>query len=60
MQYSMQVEWSEEDDCFVGSAPPLIGRCCHGDSKNAVRSQLSVIAYEVLQLEAAEREELLG
>ncbi len=23
------VEWSDEDGCFVGSAPPLIGPCCH-------------------------------
>ncbi len=29
--YVKIVEWSPEDACFVGSAPPLVGRCCHGD-----------------------------
>jgi hypothetical protein len=28
--YTKLVEWSDEDACFVGSAPPLIGPCCHG------------------------------
>jgi hypothetical protein len=28
--YTKLVEWSDEDGCFVGSAPPLIGQCCHG------------------------------
>ena len=28
-RYMKIVEWSDEDGCFVGSAPPLIGPCCH-------------------------------
>jgi len=31
-QYTKLVEWSDEDGCFVGSAPPLVGPCCHGDA----------------------------
>jgi len=31
--YLRIVEWSAEDRCFVGSAPPLIGRCCHGPTE---------------------------
>ena len=27
-QYTKVVEWSEEDSCFIGSAPPLVGPCC--------------------------------
>lgn len=40
------VEWSEEDGCYIGSAPPLIGRCCHGDTEEEVYKQLAVIVDE--------------
>jgi predicted HicB family RNase H-like nuclease len=40
------VEWSDEDGCFVGSAPPLIGPCCHGDNEIKVYQQLSEIVDE--------------
>lgn len=40
------VEWSEEDGCFVGSAPPLIGPCCHGDKEIEVYRQLTEIVEE--------------
>lgn len=42
------VEWSPDDGCFVGSAPPLIGRCCHGDDEQKVFAQLSQIVSEWL------------
>ena len=29
-QYIKLVEWSEEDQCYVGSSPGFIGPCCHG------------------------------
>ena len=36
--YTKLVEWSGEDGCFIGSAPPLIGPCCHGqDEAKGVR-----------------------
>lgn len=44
--YMKVVEWSEEDGCFIGSAPPLIGQCCHGDTEEDVYRQLAVIADE--------------
>ena len=40
------VEWSVEDGCYVGSAPPLIGRCCHGADEAEVFRQLSDIVKE--------------
>lgn len=46
--YLRIVEWSEEDGCFVGSAPPLIGRCCHGDTEASVLRQLGRIVEEWL------------
>lgn len=47
--YLKIVEWSEEDDCFVGSAPPLIGRACHGDDEADVYRQLCEIVEEWLE-----------
>jgi predicted HicB family RNase H-like nuclease len=34
------VEWSAEDRCFVGSALPFIGQCCHGKNEFDVYTQL--------------------
>ena len=44
--YLKVVEWSEEDRCFIGSAPPLIGQCCHGQSEAVVLAQLQIIVEE--------------
>lgn len=48
--YVKVIEWSHEDDCFVGSAPPLVGRSCHGATERTVLKQLTVIMQEVLDL----------
>lgn len=42
------VEWSEEDGCYIGSAPPLVGSCCHGDTEEAVYQQLAAIVPDVI------------
>jgi len=44
--YLKIVEWSREDGCFVGSAPPLIGPCCHGADEVRVYRELCVIVDE--------------
>jgi len=44
--YIKMVEWSEKDGCFIGSAPPLIGQCCHGKDDRDVFSQLRTIVSE--------------
>ena len=48
--YTKIVEWSEEDGCFVGSAPPLIGPCCHGKDEARVYAQLCGIGEEWIAL----------
>jgi len=48
--YIKVVEWSEEDGCFIGSAPPLIGRCCHGEDEARVYSELRKIVDEWIEL----------
>jgi len=47
--YIKVVEWSEEDGCYIGSAPPLVGPCCHGDTEAAVYRQLAVIVEDVIE-----------
>ena len=52
--YVKIVEWSPEDACFVASAPPLVGRCCHGDREEEVFAELSQIVEEWLAIRAAD------
>lgn len=48
--YTKIVEWSEEDDCFVGSAPPLIGPCCHGKEEAKVYADLCHTVEEWIEI----------
>lgn len=45
-RYLKIVEWSEEDQCYVGSVPGWIGACCHGDDEEQVYHQLCLIMDE--------------
>jgi predicted RNase H-like HicB family nuclease len=61
--YTKLVEWSNEDGCFVGSAPPIIGPCCHGDDEAKVYAELCRIVaewIELLQNEGSSLPESLG
>lgn len=44
------VEWSDEDGCYVGSAPPLIGECCHGKDEAKVYAELCQIVAEWIEI----------
>ncbi len=44
------VEWSEEDQCFVGSCPGLLHGGCHGDNELAVFEQLCAAVEEAMAL----------
>ncbi|HUG90507.1 MAG TPA: type II toxin-antitoxin system HicB family antitoxin [Planctomycetaceae bacterium] len=48
-RYVKIVEWSEEDDCFVGSCPGLFYGGCHGDDEQAVFAELCEIADETIE-----------
>jgi predicted HicB family RNase H-like nuclease len=48
-RYPRVIEWSEEDHCYVGSAPPLAGQCCHGATEAKVAAQLAVIVADLVQ-----------
>ena len=49
-RYAKIVEWSEEDGCYVGSAPGLILGGCHGDDEKMVFDQLCQIVDEAIEL----------
>ena len=47
-KYIKIVEWSDEDECFIGYCPGIIGPCCHGDNEVEVFRQLCEIVDELL------------
>jgi len=49
-QYLKIVEWSKEDQCFVGQCPGIIGPCCHGDDEVQVYQELCQIVDEWIRL----------
>jgi len=48
--YAKVVEWSEEDQCFVGSAPGLLYGGCHGSDEKEVFAELCRIVDEAIEL----------
>ena len=44
--YLKIVEWSEEDQCFVGQCPGIVGPCCHGSDEAQVYAELCQIVEE--------------
>jgi predicted RNase H-like HicB family nuclease len=49
-RYVKIVEWSEEDQCYVGSCPGLLLGGCHGDDERKVFEELCDIVEEVVAL----------
>jgi predicted RNase H-like HicB family nuclease len=53
-RYAKIVEWSDEDNVYVGSCPGLLLGGCHGDDERAVFDELCKIVDEVLALYRAD------
>lgn len=49
-RYLKIVEWSDEDNCFIGQCPGIIGPCCHGDDEAQVYSELCEIVDEWIEI----------
>ena len=49
-RYVKIVEWSDEDQCYVGSAPGLILGGCHGGDERQVFDELCQIVEEAIDL----------
>jgi len=48
--YVKLVEWSDEDQCYVGSAPGLVYGGCHGHDEQEVFAELCRIVEEAIDL----------
>ena len=49
-RYVKVVEWSDQDGCFVGQCPGIIGPCCHGDDETAVYAEVCQIVDEWIEI----------
>jgi predicted HicB family RNase H-like nuclease len=52
--YIKLVEWSVEDNCYVGSCPGFIGPCCHGKDESKVYKELCTIVEEWIEIHQKE------
>lgn len=48
--YLKIVEWSEEDQCYIGSVPGWIGKCCHGSDELKVYEEVCEIVDEWIEV----------
>jgi predicted RNase H-like HicB family nuclease len=53
-KYVKIVEWSDEGQCYVGSAPGLVYGGCHGPDEKAVFVELCEIVEEAIELYRAD------
>lgn len=49
-RYAKIVEWSDEDQCYVGSAPGLVYGGCHGNDEKVVFDDLCRIVEEAIEI----------
>ena len=47
-RYAKIVEWSDEDQCYVGSSPGLIYGGCHGNDEEAVFAELCHVVEDAI------------
>jgi predicted RNase H-like HicB family nuclease len=57
-RYLKIVEWSDEDQCYVGRCPGLFYGGCHGDNEQTVFAELCQIVDETIALIHQERKPL--
>ena len=49
-KYIKLIEWSDEDECYIGSCPELFYGGCHGDDEHEVFKELCRIVEETVEL----------
>jgi predicted HicB family RNase H-like nuclease len=57
-RYLKIVEWSDEDDCYVGSCPGLMPGGVHGDDKSRVYAELCDVVEEWITIHEEDGEPL--
>ncbi|MDQ7014800.1 MAG: toxin-antitoxin system HicB family antitoxin [Gammaproteobacteria bacterium] len=53
-RYLKLVEWSDDEQCYIGSSPGLIGPCCHGSNETEVYRELCEIVSEWVEIHQEE------
>ena len=53
-RYAKIVEWSDEDQCYVGSAPGLVFGGCHGSDERLVFEELCCLVEDAIALYRAD------
>lgn len=49
-KYLKVVEWSDEDECYIGDCPAFSGKSCHGDDEVEVYRELCTIVDEWIEI----------
>ncbi len=49
-KYVKLVEWSDRDQCFIGSCPQLFYGGCHGNEPRAVFDELCQIVEDMIEI----------
>ena len=57
-RYVKIVEWPDDDQCYVGSAPGLIYGGCHGVNERKVFEELCGIVDEAIELYRSDGKQL--
>lgn len=57
-RYVKMVEWSDADNCFIGSCPELFYGGCHGSDPKIVFAELCEIIQETVELYQRENKPL--
>ncbi len=57
-QYTKIVEWSEEDQCYVGTCPGLMLGGVHGDDEAKVYKELCQAVEEWIEIYQEDRDPL--
>jgi predicted HicB family RNase H-like nuclease len=56
--YTKFVEWSDEDQCFIGRCPEIMGGGVHGSNEAKVYAELCQAVEEMIELIHADGHEL--
>ena len=57
-RYTKFVEWSDEDKCFIGRCPEMMGGGVHGQDKAKVHAELCEVVEEWIEILAGDGKDL--
>ncbi|HHE39301.1 MAG TPA: type II toxin-antitoxin system HicB family antitoxin [Candidatus Cloacimonetes bacterium] len=57
-KYVKLIEWSDKDQCYIGSCPELFYGGCHGNNPREVFNELCEIVGEMIEIYQQEGKQL--